>query len=511
LASPKCAKSPVLFRHRGFFLSCRPPDGFLVAMPLASPYSLAQPGRIHVIGAGGLAIGGLALALAERGWSVTASDQNIYGPAVEEFAAAGITVNLPCREENLPGKVDVVLAGGTHLPDNPELRAARARGLPVLTFPEFLGAWFPAACFSVLVAGTNGKTSTSAMLVRLLHANGIRPSYLIGGRDKSLPGTVGLENDQLAVLEADESRCARWLPEPKFLHLPVTSVILTSLAPDHPESFASDAAYFAAFRALLRRVPKSGWILAHAADLDALGPLETKAKIIRVARNGADHDFCSGDKPGTFRLDGETLSCGVAGEHMVANAALAVLAARRLGAGDARAIADFRGVAGRSEVLTENPLPVLRDEGYHPVAITATLASARQRFPGRRWHLVHRPRYLGGLERPVERDLPASLAMADVVHLFVEETFADEPLPVVGQWKAETIAGRVRSLGTPATCHRDLDAFITALRPQLAPGDAILFSLPGNFAEVLGVIAAHLPRYPAFAGDAPPPNPSPAP
>jgi UDP-N-acetylmuramate-alanine ligase len=168
-------------------------------------------------------------------------------------------------------------------------------------------------------------------------------------------------------------------------------------------------------------------------------------------------------------------------------------------------------VDGRSEVLLENPVPVLRDEGYHPVAISATLEAARQKFPGHRWHLVHRPRYLGGPERPVERGLPAALAMADVVHLFVEETFADEPLPVEGQWKAEAIAGKVRSLGTPATCHRDLDAFLTALRPQLSPGDAILFALPGNFAEVLGVIVAHLPRYPAFAGDTSPPPHCPSP
>lgn len=480
-------------------------------MLLSPPYSLAQPGRIHVVGAGGLATGGLALALSARGWTVTASDESIYGPGRKEFAASGIPVNLPCREENLPEEADMVVAGGTHLPDNPELMAARGRGLPVLTFPEFLGGWFPSGCQSVLVAGTNGKTSTTAMLIRLLHANGIRPSYLIGGRDQALPGTVDLENDRMAVLEADESRCARWLAEPKFLRLPLTSVILTSLAPDHPESFANDETYFAAFRALLRRVPESGWILGHAADLDALGSLETRARILRVARNGADHEFCPGDQSGTFHLDGKTFSCGVGGEHMMANAALALLAARRLGAEDARALEDFRGVDGRGEVLTETPVPVVRDEGYHPAAISATFTAAKQRFPGRRWHLVHRPRYLGGTDRPVERDLPAALAMADVVHLFVEETFADEPLPVEGRWKAEAIAGKIRSLGTPATCHRDLDAFIAALRPQLAPGDAILFALPGNFAEVLGVIAAHLPAYPAFAGAPAPPTRSPAP
>ncbi len=478
------------------------PDAFLLLMSFAQPYSLAKPGRVHVIGAGGLATGGLAMALVDRGWTVTASDETIYGPASAQFAAADITVNIPCREENLPEELDMILAGGTHLPGNPELMAARARGLPVLTFPEFLGAWFPSDAQSVLVAGTNGKTSTTAMLVRLLHGNGIRPSYLVGGRAQGLPGTASLENDHLAVLEADESRCARWLPEPKFLHLPVTSVIITSLVSDHPESFANDAAYFAAFRSLLARVPESGWILAHATDLDALGPVETRAKILRVGQNGGDHTFCPGPKPGTFQLDGETLFCGATGEHMMANAALAVLAARRLGAPDARALEDFHGVEGRGQVLTESPVPVVRDEGYHPAAISATLAAARQKFPGRRWHLVHRPRYLGGHERPVERGLPAALAMADLVHLFVEETFSDEPLPPEGQWKAEAIASETRSLGTPTTCHRDLDAFITALRPQLAPGDAILFALPGNFAEVIGVIVAHLPSYPAFADQA---------
>lgn len=479
-------------------------------MPLSAPYSQAPPGRVHVIGAGGLATGGLALALHARGWTVTASDAVMYGPAPARFAAAGIQVGSPCGGENLPEDCDLVIAGGTHLPDNPEIVTARERGFPVMTFPEFLANWFPPACRSVLVAGTNGKTSTTAMLLSLLHGNAIRPSHLIGGRADGLEDTVNLGNDRLAVLEADESRCARWLPDPKFHHLPCHAVILTSLAPDHPESFATDADYFAAFRTLLNRVPESGWILAHAADLEKLGPLETRAKILRVGGTAADHEFSPGPTPGSFLLDGEVIACGAGGAHMAANAALAVLAARLLDARDARPLASFHGVRGRGELLCECPVPALRDEGYHPAAITATLAAARERFPGRRWHLVHRPRYLGGRDQPVEGGLPAALAAADRVHLFVEDTLLDQPLPVEGQWKSQAIADQVRALGIPAACHRDLDEFVLALRAQLAPDDAILFALPAIFADVLKIITDGLPKYPAFA-DAPAPSASPPP
>lgn len=161
------------------------------------------PRRIHFIGMSGRATAGLAVALQALGWRVTGSDVNAYGVGKALLDAAGLSCRSGFDPSHIPGDAELVLAGGAMPADNPELLAARAAGLPCLTFPELLAMICPPGVFHLQVAGTNGKTSTTALLLQLLHAAGRQPGFLIGGdhaalgRTLRLPGIDGA--DPLAV------------------------------------------------------------------------------------------------------------------------------------------------------------------------------------------------------------------------------------------------------------------------------------------------------------------------
>ncbi len=463
-----------------------------------SPNPTSEARHIHFIGMSGRATAGLAVALKQQGWRVTGSDVRAYGVGKQLLDDAGLRCEDGFDPAHLPADAELVLVGSAMTADNPELTAAREAGLPCLTFPELLARITPAAVFNVQVAGTNGKTSTTAMLLQLLHAADRRPGFLIGGVHPALGQTLRLPAvdgaDPLAVWEADESRCARWLNRPKFSLLPADAVVLTSLAPDHPETFDSEEAYFEAFRQRLRDLPANGFVVAHRHDLDRLQPGVIKARVVAVESAGRTPDGAGGRSAGDptthritplatagrFLLDGQPWQLGVPGPHQSANAALALLAAEALGVdlqqpSIAAALADYQGVRGRSDVLREAPIPVINDEAYHPDALAATFEAARLRFPDRRWHLVFRPRYLWQAGGYIESGLPDVLARADVAHLFFEEVPVDQPLPGPGEWRACALRDRLIAKGVETWYHETLESFKTGLNASVRPGDAVLF------------------------------------
>lgn len=267
--------------------------------------SLPKTGHIHFIGMSGRATAGLAVALHRLGWKVTGSDLRAYGVGKALLDGAGIACNDGYEAGNLPDQADLVLSGGSLTLDNPELLAAGESGIPCLTFPEFLAAWTPSQVFNLQILGTNGKTTTTALILQLLHAAGRDPGFLIGGLHAPLGDTLRLPaingREPLMIWEADESRCARWLARPKFSVLPADAAVLTSVSPDHPESFESDEDYFEAFRDRLRALPAGGFLVAHKSDLEKLRPGPLKARIIII---GDDHVLDTAGGSGSFRLDG---------------------------------------------------------------------------------------------------------------------------------------------------------------------------------------------------------------
>jgi UDP-N-acetylmuramate: L-alanyl-gamma-D-glutamyl-meso-diaminopimelate ligase len=447
-------------------------------MALVESTPFTSPRNIHMIGLAGVAMSGIATALRRTGWRVTGSDNRVYGRGAEVLHEAGLTCLSPCAAENLPADTDLVLVGATHGIDNPELVEARARGLPVATFPEFLSQWFGADARVLLVAGTNGKTSTTAMLIHALHQAGERPSYLLGGQLPGLEDSVSLANPDMAVLEADESRCAAWLPEPKFLQLPVTSLVLTSLAFDHPETFADEAAYIEAFRTLLRRLPAHGFVVAHEEDWSKLQPATTQARAVTLGAFHSSHRLEVADD-GTYLLDGVAHASAAPGRHQARNAALACVALRHWLGRDLTAACwqSFPGVRGRCQQLCLEPIPVYWDIGYHPEAIRSTVASLRSRHPARRIRLILRPRLLGEPGSWIETQLPTALTEADWVDSFPEEQPRGSPDLKPDEWRIQPILQAVRDQGREARFCPTIRSLRESLAATLAPDMVLLFAL----------------------------------
>jgi len=439
---------------------------------------------IHFIGIGGLAMAGLALELRRLGYRITGSDEFIYGYAKTMLEEADFTASIPCAAENLPGHADLVIVGTTHLWDNLEFKAARDRGWPCLTFPEFFAKWFPPSCHCVLIAGTNGKTTTTAMLVHLLDEAGLNFSWLIGGIHGHPPRTLHLTNAPYAIIEADESRSARWLPTPKLNILPCTSLIITNLAPDHPETFATEEDFFDAFRLRIAQLPENGFLIAHARDLEQLGNPPTAAQTIIVGNSdnhsGLQHTYLPDEN--AFTLNHHTIPLSSHGTHHAENAALATLAATRILGKKSPSewhpsLKSFRGVSGRMQTITTSPLPIIIDQKCHPVAIKANLQSLRQRWPKRRWHLIMRPRSLSERNWYIDRELPAALAHADIVHLFPEQTMRDDPPVDEDKFKSISIVNDLQSNGTEAHYHRNLSGLMDCIASVIQPQDGFYVAL----------------------------------
>ena len=238
-----------------------------------------MPRTFYLIAIGGTAMTPLAALLVEKGERVLGSDLPLYPPMSDRLAALGIDVRPGFDARNLPSRVDRVVVGNLAGKDNPELVAALSRGLPVASMPETLRAEFLAGRHPVVVAGTHGKTTTTALTAWLLAAAGEAPGYLVGGEPRNFPSPSAVGAGPAFVLEGDEYSTSWEDKGPKFLHYAPETFVLTSVEFDHADLYADLDAVKAAFRAGVALVPPGGRIVACGDDAnvrDVLAPARAR-------------------------------------------------------------------------------------------------------------------------------------------------------------------------------------------------------------------------------------------
>lgn len=359
-----------------------------------------QPGmHLHLVGIGGAGMSAIAQVLVGRGFVVSGSDQQA-NERTAALQAAGATLYVGHHADQIAGADALVISSA--VPEkNPEVAAARSQNLPVLKRSDLLGLLM-AGLTGIAVAGSHGKTTTTGMVAQILLTADLDPTFIIGSELPSL-GTNGRfgQGDHF-VVEADEY-------DHMFLGLRPTLAVVTNLEHDHPDIFPTDAAYRAAFRQFVGLLPENGRLIACHDDpgvrdlLDAIQPpppqvltygLEPGADLtaneIRPNQlGGVDFMVQQGEQfVGLARLR-------LPGDHNVRNALAAIGVALDLGLdfGVVRqALADFGGMKRRFQVTGEvGGVTVVDDYAHHPTEIRATLAAARQRYPGRRLWAVWQP------------------------------------------------------------------------------------------------------------------------
>ncbi|MGH7709722.1 MAG: UDP-N-acetylmuramate--L-alanine ligase, partial [Gemmatimonadaceae bacterium] len=319
--------------------------------------------RIHLVGVAGTGMGAFAGMLKTLGFAVTGSDENVYPPMSEMLREWGIEVFTPYSPVNLDrAQPDLVIIGNVIRRVNAEAVAVRERSIPQMSFPTAFGSLIAAGKHSVVIVGTHGKTTTSALMAHVLVHAGLDPTFLVGGVTLNYGANFRIGGGDYVVIEGDEYDTAYWDKGPKFLHYRARTALLTSVEFDHADIFTDLAHYESAYEMLCATLPADGWLGVSAAYPRAvlLARAHSRARVVTyTARGDADYragDVRFGEDGARFRIVGPHEATDVllpmSGYHNVENAVGVYAAARslRLAPNEiAAAMASFRGVKRRQE------------------------------------------------------------------------------------------------------------------------------------------------------------------
>ena len=428
----------------------------------------------HFIGIGGAGMSALASALLDLGATVSGSDLS-PSDATRSLETRGAKVFAGHSASNLAGATRVVLTGAVP-EDNPELLAARSLEIPIVKRAALLGQLMDTKR-GVAVAGTHGKTTTSAMIAWVLAKAGRDPSYMVGGTIRGLGSGGHWGTGPELVAEADEY-------DRSFLHLRPDVAVITNIETDHLEYYGTAEAIFEAFHAFASNI-RSGGRLVGCGDDHRTRSLASGLTGVKVELYGKGsgmtwqaRDISTNSRGGSdyaVYYDGRhvaSVSLQLPGEHNVLNSlsALAACSAIGLEPGEAaRLLGDFLGTGRRFEVKGEVAgITIVDDYAHHPTEIAATLSAARQRFPGRRLVILFQP-HTYTRTRDFLREFAQSLSAADRV--LVTEIYASRETDTLGMSGRDIVA--LMPAGRAVFAARLADAS-NRLVEELTPGDVLV-------------------------------------
>lgn len=451
--------------------------------------------HVHFIGIGGSGLSAIAQVLLERGYTVSGSDRQA-SPVLSRLQQAGARVMLNHRAENIFGADLVIRSSAVH-EDNVEVLAARQAGFPVLKRSEFLGS-LTENNRVIAIAGTHGKTTTTAMIAWILHELGLDPSYIIGGNSIDLAGNAHAGKGDEFVIEADEY-------DGMFLGLSPSIAVVTNIEHDHPDCYPTPDAFYLAFSEFSKRISPDGYLIACSDDVGAArlayqrveegkhtlfygieeAGVDYRAESIRVNKLGG-YDFTLRSGNG-FELAKVALQ--VPGVHNVLNAtaALAVVDVLNLSMEKSLdALQNFRGTGRRFEVRGEPAGVVLIDDyAHHPSEINSTLAAARARYGDRRIWVVWQPHTYSRTQM-LYADFCSAFGEADC--LIVTDIFAARETAPENGFSGENLVHGIRQdvsmAGKFVTFVPSLEEAIRLLDRKLEVGDVLLVLSAGDATQI---------------------------
>jgi UDP-N-acetylmuramate: L-alanyl-gamma-D-glutamyl-meso-diaminopimelate ligase len=497
--------------------------------------------HVHFIAVAGTGMGALAGLFKAAGHDVSGSDVAFYppmGPALERW---GIRLMTGFDPAHLDPRPDLVVIGNVCRPSNPEAKAARDGGLRTTTMAHALAEHILEGTSPLVVAGTHGKTTTSAMASFLLHEAERHPGFLIGGLPKNfdqsfrLPATMGdpqrvpqpppgrtrlplasagggTKRRTPFVVEGDEYDTAFFEKTPKFWHYRPEVAIVTSIEHDHIDIYPDEASYHAAFRGFVERVPEGGLIVAAAADpavVALVSSSSARAEVAWFALQGDDtHDkpphwlaapVSAGASGQTFDLYAGGVYAGrvsmrVPGHHNVRNA-LAALGAVSQGYGvpldvAIAALGRFEGVRRRQDLLYEaRGVRVYDDFAHHPTAVDETLRALRARHAEGALWAVFEPRSATAC-RALHQE-PYGQAFGAASHVIFAPLGRGD-IPEAERLDLDRLVAALAAAGVPAEAAPSVDAIVATLAARARPGDTVALLSNGAFGGIYEKLRAAL-------------------
>ena len=461
---------------------------------------------IYLIGICGTAMASLAGMLREKGYEVCGSDSDVYPPMSDFLDRLGIKVFKGYDAENIVRtKPELVVIGNALSRGNVEIEHVLDSGIRYASMADTVKELFIRGKNSIVVAGTHGKTTTTAMLSWLLDVAGRKPSFLVGGIAENFGRSFQVSDGPDFVIEGDEYDTAFFDKGPKFLHYLPRIVLLKNIEFDHADIYADLESIKTAFRRLINIVPRSGLIIAGVdspvvkelipaafarVQTAGIGIGEWQATNIQTTSDGMSFDVLRSESPaGSFTIP-------IPGVFNVQNALVVVVVAKELGIDNVtvqKAFSTFKSVKRRLEVRGEvNGVRVYDDFAHHPTAVQQTLLAVRDRNPKARIWAVFEPRSQTCRRRVFEQAFIESFDAADAT--IIAQVFSASHLAPEETLSPDRVAEGIRNRGKKAVTFDTTEEIISFLASEVRPGDHIVIMSNGGFDNIHNRLLARLQK-----------------
>lgn len=469
-------------------------------MPVNSNNTIPEKiSHIHLMAICGTGMGALAALLKDEGFRVTGSDQNVYPPMSTFLAEKGIEVSQGFDPDRiLKEKPDLVIVGNAIRRENPEAEALFTGNIPYCSMPQALNHFLVGKRKAIVIAGTHGKTTTSALMAWVLECAGLSPGFMIGGILQNFSANTRMGHGPYVVLEGDEYDTAFFDKGSKFLHFRPHRALLTGIEFDHADIFKDLAQVESAFEGLIRRIPEDGLLIA-SRDSDSVHKLlkDTGFAQDRLVFFGKEKGSgWSASDPEIHELteifsvfhDGNffgRFESRIPGEHNRMNILAVCAAAASLGISSEEispAIASFSGVKRRQELRgTVNGISVVDDFAHHPTAVLETLKAMKPHAKGR-LIAVFEPRTNTSMRKVFQEAYAQSFGLADLV--CIREVPMPEKVPPEERFSVPALVKNLKEQGLSAEDFKDAGEIIAFLKKEARPQDLILVMSNGGFENI---------------------------
>ena len=439
--------------------------------------------RIHIISIGGAVMHNIAIALKEQGHEVTGSDDEIYDPSRGRLERVGLLPSkMGWRPEMLGAHIDFCILGMHAKSGNPEIQEARLLGLPLYSFPEFI-VRHAEDKKRVVIAGSHGKTTTTAMVMHVLRANEYEFDFLVGGEVEGFRHTVRLSEAPLMIIEGDEYLSSALDKRPKFLHYSPQISVITGIAWDHINVFPTYESYEQAFRDYLADLDDEARVFYYAPD-ERLSELVEQGGGKAIGYEGLPYSVDEIGGGLTFELEGVSYKAEVQGVHNMQNMSATVHVCRSLGLTNEQigsALATFSTPDKRLQLLGEkNGIRVIRDYAHAPSKVRTTLASIMEQYPNEKWAVVSELHTYSSLNKKFLPHYAGALDGAERAMVFYSPKTLEikemEPMEA-----SDIRAGFERDDIEVGTTRKDLERF---LADASSAGNSLMMMSSGTFGGV---------------------------
>lgn len=463
-----------------------------------------QPQHIHLIACCGTGMGSLASMLKTSGHYVTGSDQHVYPPMSTQLAAQQVPIYEGFNPAHLEPRPDLVIVGNAVSRDNVEAAATRDAGIATMSFPQALAHFFIQDRHAVVVTGTHGKSTTTALIAWLLTHAGYDPNVFVGAVMRNFDRTFRLGNGAHMVIEGDEYDSAYFDKGPKFLHYRPQTAVMTSLEFDHADIYHDLDHIRAAFTRFLHLLPNDGCLVActdqpNVRDILDRTPLQAEIQTYGL-EPGADWQAVDygpatigpDQVPGTtvkILHHGEfycRLTTSVFGRHNIQNLLATVAVGAQLGLSATQmtaALSTFQHIKRRCEIRgVVDGITVIDDFAHHPTAVEMTLEGLRIAYPESRLWAVFEPRTATSRRNIFQQAYVQALGLADYVLL--ADVYNKERLDPADRLSPEDITLALQPLTQGAWFHSNTETIITQLSRDTQTSDIVLIMSNGGFDNI---------------------------